>query len=289
MWRVYFSGGVCLPNSWGVLDCDSQFTILSPLSFDGPQLSSWRSVSACTSLHLLTRAHCAQCFPSIPLWSQVRLVNPCTCWRKDTITRLCASLTCVTWLYHMIVEDVVFLSFWYIKLFELGVEVSFTTDPRSPTTKLICSNPHFGAAALSAPMMLWCCLFATASFTCRNPSSLSVDCLNSKIYSICTASLIATPSGPAPKNIYAESRWIQVVLFLLTFCDWYYHLSTILCLLCQIFLAADSEGWTWTPRKRNQRDFRFEKWGSTFGPFFWTGTKYHFGSCFVPASPLQFL
>jgi len=46
---------------------------------------------------------------------------------------------------------------------------------------------------------------------------------------------------------------------------------------------------TWTPRKRNQRDFRFEKRGSTSRPFFWTGTKYHSGSFFVPASPLQFL
>jgi len=50
----------------GVLDCDSQFTILSPPSFDGPQL--WRSTSVCSSLYLLTRAHCAQCSPSIPLW-----------------------------------------------------------------------------------------------------------------------------------------------------------------------------------------------------------------------------
>ena len=38
----------------GVLDCDSQFTILSPPSFDGPQL--WRFTSVCSSLHLLTRA-----------------------------------------------------------------------------------------------------------------------------------------------------------------------------------------------------------------------------------------
>jgi len=28
--------------------------------------------------------------------SVVGLANPCTCWRKDTITRLCASHTCVT-------------------------------------------------------------------------------------------------------------------------------------------------------------------------------------------------
>jgi len=146
----------------------------------------------------------------------------------------------LAYLCHMVVPDVVFLSFWYIKLFELGVEVSFTINPRSPTTKLICSHHHFGAAALSAPMMLWCCPFASASFTCRNPSSLSVDCIISKIYSICRASLIATPSGPAPKTVYEESRWIKVVLCLLTFCDWYYHFFPILCLLRLIFLAADS-------------------------------------------------
>jgi len=44
-------------------------------------------------------------------------------------------------------------------------------------------------------MMLLCCWFASASFTSRNPSSLSVDCLDSNIYMICRTSLIATPSG----------------------------------------------------------------------------------------------
>ena len=41
---------------------------------------------------------------------------------------------------------------------------------------------HSGAAALSAPMILLCCSFASASFASRNPSSLSVDRLHSKIY-----------------------------------------------------------------------------------------------------------
>ena len=54
-------------------------------------------------------------------------------------------------------------------------------------------------------------------------------------------------------------------------------------------LYSQPQGWTWTPRKRNPRDLRFETWGSIFQPFFWIGTKYHFGSFFVPASPLQFL
>ena len=47
--------------------------------------------------------------------------------------------------------------------------------------------------------------------------------------------------------------------------------------------------WTWTPWKKNSRDFRFETWTSIFGPFFWLGTKYYFDSFFVPASPVQFL
>ena len=58
----------------GVLDCDSQFTILSPPSFDGPQL--WRFTSVWFSLHLLTRAHCARCSLSIPLWLASYLLAP---------------------------------------------------------------------------------------------------------------------------------------------------------------------------------------------------------------------
>jgi hypothetical protein len=43
--------------------------------------------------------------------------------------------------------------------------------------------------ALSAQTMILCCSFASASFTSRNPSSLSVDRLNSKIYTICKAEI----------------------------------------------------------------------------------------------------
>ena len=56
------------------LDCDSQFTILSPLFFDRSQL--WRSMSVYSSLHLLTRAHCAQCSPSIPVWLPLQILAP---------------------------------------------------------------------------------------------------------------------------------------------------------------------------------------------------------------------
>jgi len=79
-----------------------------------------------------------------------------------------------------------------------------TTDPRSPTTKLICSICHFGTAALSALMMLLRCSFASASFTSKNPSSLSVDCLNSTINTICSASLIATPFGGLTQKQFSK-------------------------------------------------------------------------------------
>jgi len=91
-------------------------------------------------------------------------------------------------------------------------------------------------------MMFLCYSFASASFTSRNPSSLSVDRLNSKVYTICRLSglIDCDPPiwSPAPVTIYEESCWIEVVPCLLTFFDWYCHLY-LLCLLRQIFLAAD--------------------------------------------------
>jgi len=106
----------------------------------------------------------------------------------------------------MIGEEFVFFPFLYIKLFELGVGVAL--NHRSAVThwgtKLICINCHSGAAALSAPMMLLCCSFASASFTSRNPLSLSVDRLNSKIYTIFRASLIATTFGRLPQKRFTK-------------------------------------------------------------------------------------
>ena len=103
------------------------------------------------------------------------------------------------YLCHMMGEELVFFSFLYIKLFELCANVAFYNRSAELTTKLICSNSHFGAAALSAPMMLLCCSLTSASFTPRNPSSLSVDRLNSKIHTICRASLRPHPVA-CPRN-----------------------------------------------------------------------------------------
>ena len=55
-------------------------------------------------------------------------------------------------------------------------------------------------------MMLLCCSFASASFTSRSPSSLSVDHLNYHIYAICSASLIATPSGRQPNKRFTKKH-----------------------------------------------------------------------------------
>ena len=88
-------------------------------------------------------------------------------------------------------------------------------------------------------MMLLCCSFASASFTSRNPSSLCVDLLNSKIYDLQSLIDCDPIRSPAPETIYEERPWIDVVPCLLTFFDKYCHLY-ILCLLHQIFLAADS-------------------------------------------------
>ena len=99
----------------GVLDCDSQFTILSPPSFDGPQL--WRFTSVCSSLHLLTHAHCARCSFSIPLWlaSYLLALAGGRTQSPDCALRIPVS--------HDLRRACLF-SFLYIKLFGLGVEVA---------------------------------------------------------------------------------------------------------------------------------------------------------------------
>jgi len=126
--------------------------------------------------------------------SLVGLASTCTCW-WNIITRLCAPHTCVTWSAKI-------LSFFPSCTSSFLVWKSLsTTDSRSPTTKLISSNSHFGAAALSALMILFCCSFTSASFASRNPSSLSVDCLNSKnIYGLHICIWLRPHLVPCPRN-----------------------------------------------------------------------------------------
>ena len=57
-----------------------------------PALTLYKRVFLSLSHHTCTLCPMFSLDPSV-----VNLITPCTCWRKDTITRLCALHTCVTW------------------------------------------------------------------------------------------------------------------------------------------------------------------------------------------------
>ena len=58
------------------------------------------------------------------------------------------------YLCHMIGKELVFFSFLYINLFELGVGVAFSNQSEVTQNKVNLLNSRAGAAALSAPIML---------------------------------------------------------------------------------------------------------------------------------------
>jgi len=161
----------------GVLDCDSQFPILSSPSFDGPEI--WRVTlwQGCVPLSVSSHVHIVPNVLSRSLCSW-----PCTSLHlleeghNHPIVRF-------AYLWHMIDEEFVFFSFLYIKLFKLGVARKRSNGAGCalnhwsavPHHKMIYMNSHSDTATLSAPMMLLCCSFASASLTSRNLSSLSVD------------------------------------------------------------------------------------------------------------------
>ena len=95
-----------------------------PLSFDGPQL--WPSMSVCSSLHLFTRAHCAWCFPSIPMWLASYLLAPAGGRTKAPECALQKPVWHDQRRFFFPLFLYIKLSFLYIKLFELGVEVAFS-------------------------------------------------------------------------------------------------------------------------------------------------------------------
>jgi len=80
------------------------------------------------------------CVPAVigalAVWRQQK--KSCTCWRKETITRLCASHTCVIWSAKSLSF---FPSKLYIKLFEFGVEIAFNN--RSAVTHHKVNLPKF--------------------------------------------------------------------------------------------------------------------------------------------------
>ena len=105
------SSGLC----GGVLDFDSQFTILSPPSM-GP---SFDALQACVRLSISSHVHTV---PDVLPWSLCG-------WPRTSLHLLEEGdnhpIVRFAYLCHMIGEELVFFSFLYIKLFELGVEVAF--------------------------------------------------------------------------------------------------------------------------------------------------------------------
>ena len=89
----------------------------------GPALTLYERVFLSLSLYTCTLCLMFSLDPSV-----VGLTPPCTCWRKDTITRLCASHTCVTEArdqWRACRSFLLVILPRYIKRFELRVEVAF--------------------------------------------------------------------------------------------------------------------------------------------------------------------
>ena len=99
----------------GVLDCNFQFTILSPLSFDGP---SFDALWACVSLYISFHVHVVpDVLPRSPCgWRQVLAPAEGGTESPDCEVRIPVSHDRCFF---------PFLSFLYLKLFEFGVEVAF--------------------------------------------------------------------------------------------------------------------------------------------------------------------
>ena len=94
--------------------------------------------------------------------------------------------------HSMWVECFLYMGPYLILALVIDIVSHYCTMPPSLATKLICSNVHSGAAALSAWMMFLCC---SSSFTPRKSSFLSNYRLNSKMYSVRWFMLITMPSG----------------------------------------------------------------------------------------------
>jgi len=87
----------------------------------------WHSVSIWSSLHLLTHAYCARCHPSILLCLAYKSLHLLEEGQSHPIVRFIH-------LFYIIGEESVFLSFVYIKLFELGVEITFCSGSAARIT-----------------------------------------------------------------------------------------------------------------------------------------------------------
>ena len=102
----------------GVLDCDSQFTILSLPSDDCSMGPSFDALQACVPLSISSHVHTV---PDV-------LPRSFCGWPRTSLHLLEEGhnhpIVRFAYLCHMIGEELVSFSFLYIKLFELDVEVA---------------------------------------------------------------------------------------------------------------------------------------------------------------------
>ena len=82
----------------------------------------------CSSLHLLRRAYCAQCIPSIPLCLASQDLAPLQEGQNHPIVRFAH-------LCHMISVDFFFFPLCTSSFLNLVQKSLYTTDPRLPTAK----------------------------------------------------------------------------------------------------------------------------------------------------------
>jgi len=144
-----------------------------------------------------------------------------TCWRKDRITRSCTLLG----------QDFAFLSFLYMELFELGVEVIFYNESAVANNKVDSLKFPRRSSCSARTDNVFVLPLCFCFFHLSEPLVLYIGPSNSNIYTICKASLIATPSGrlilsPTLETIYEIGHWIVVVPCLMTFFDWYSGIVT---------------------------------------------------------------
>jgi len=114
----------------GVLDPSSQFTILrSTIVRRAPALTLYERVFLSLSPHTCTLCPMFSLDPCV-----VGLAPSCTCWRKDKITQLCASHTCVTWpLVFFLTGIAIFIS-WAFSARSFLLQILY---PRRCTTSLV--------------------------------------------------------------------------------------------------------------------------------------------------------
>jgi len=112
------------------------------------------AVCLCECVFLLTSPYaCTLCLMLFLGPFVFGLAGPCTCWRKDRITRSCASHTCVTWL----AKSLSFFPSCTSNFLSLLYKSFSTTDPWLPTTtcKLICWYNHAGKLLWAHRWCFW--------------------------------------------------------------------------------------------------------------------------------------